>query len=255
MGSLKTVLFAAALSGVSAPVMVADLLPPPPPVGGAAVVSELGTGWYLRGDVGYVDYSKPKEELGYSVGLPFDSIKLDNTWSVGGGLGYAFNGWFRADVTADYRADADITALSSGSNYVNGFSTDTLKLESTTVLLNGYLDLGNWSGVTPYVGAGIGFAYNNLHSYWSRITCLTAICTAAFSQEPVQHVAGRKTNVAWALMAGAAVDLGMGLKADLGYRYVRIGEGKTELDTDGFGFKLKPLDAHEVRLGVRYMID
>jgi opacity protein-like surface antigen len=56
-------------------------------------------------------------------------------------------------------------------------------------------------------------------------------------------------------MAGAAVDLGSGFKLDLGYRFVRIGDAKTELDTAGFGFKLKPLDAHEARIGVRYMID
>jgi opacity protein-like surface antigen len=56
-------------------------------------------------------------------------------------------------------------------------------------------------------------------------------------------------------MAGAAVDIGMGLKLDLGYRYLRVGESKTELDSAGFGFKTKPLDAHEARIGVRYMID
>jgi opacity protein-like surface antigen len=158
-------------------------------------------------------------------------------------------------VTADYRADARITALSSGSSYVHGYSTDVLKLESTTVLLNGYLDLGNWSGVTPYVGAGIGFAHNNLNSYWSQITCLTVTCSSAFSQARVPHETGSKNNLAWALMAGAAVDIGMGLKLDLGYRYLRVGESKTELDSAGFGFKTKPLDAHEARIGVRYMID
>jgi opacity protein-like surface antigen len=84
---------------------------------------------------------------------------------------------------------------------------------------------------------------------------LTPVCSAAFSQARVAHESGSKNNLAWALMAGAAVDIGAGLKLDLGYRYVRIGESRTELDSDGFGFKIKPLDAHEARIGVRYMID
>ena len=171
---------------------------------------------------------KPREALGYSAGLPFDSIKLENTWSGGGGIGYAFNGWFRADLTADYRSEARIAALSSGSSYVHGYSTDTLKLETTTVLLNGYFDLGNWSGITPYVGAGIGFANNDLSSYSSKVSCLTVTCSSAFSQAAVAHERGTKTNLAWALMAGAAVDIGDGLKLDLGYRYLRVGENKTE---------------------------
>ena len=141
--------------------------------------------------------------------------------------------------------------MSSGSDYVHGFSTDALKLESTTLLLNGYADLGNWSGITPYVGAGIGLAHNRLHSYWSQVTCKTALCANAFSQARVSNPPGSKNDLAWALMAG----VGAGLKLDLGYRYVRIGDAQTELDNAGFGFRMQPLDSHEARIGVRYMID
>jgi opacity protein-like surface antigen len=255
MGSLKTLWSLAALLGLSAPAVAADMLPPPPPYESGPALSELGTGWYLRGDVGYVDYSKPKEALGYSAGLPFDSVKLENSWSVGGGVGYSINNWLRADVTADYRTDARVTALSSGSGYVDGFSTDALKFESMTFLLNGYVDLGKWSGVTPYVGAGVGLAHNRLHSYWSQVTCITAVCSAVYTSDRTMHPPGSKNSLAWALMAGAAIDIGSGFKLDLGYRYLRIGDTKTELDTGGFGFKVKPLDAHEARIGVRYMID
>jgi opacity protein-like surface antigen len=84
---------------------------------------------------------------------------------------------------------------------------------------------------------------------------LTPVCFASFSTARVPHEAGAKTNFAWALMAGAAVDIAPNFKLDVGYRFVRIGDGKTELDAAGFGFKVKPLDAHEARVGVRYMID
>ena len=32
-------------------------------------------------------------------------------------------------------------------------------------MVNGYVDLGTWSGITPYVGAGVGFAYNKLSGF------------------------------------------------------------------------------------------
>jgi opacity protein-like surface antigen len=57
------------------------------------------------------------------------------------------------------------------------------------------------------------------------------------------------------LMAGAAIDITSGLKLDLGYRYVNLGEARTRLDQFGVGTKLKAIDSHEVRVGVRYMID
>jgi opacity protein-like surface antigen len=123
------------------------------------------------------------------------------------------------------------------------------------VLLNGYLDLGKGWGVTPYVRAGVGLAHNRLHGYWPQVTCITAVCSAIFTWERVMNPPGSKNSLAWALMAGAAVDLRSGFKLDLGDHLVRVGDSKTELDAAGFGFKLKPLDAHEACVGVRYMID
>ena len=260
MGSLKNLMGAGvALAAMVLPAVAADYRMPssPPPMleEPAAIPAELGTGWYLRGDVGYIEYGKPVEAPGYSEGAPFDKITLPETYSIGGGIGYKFNGLFRADITVDYRADSQIKALSSGTNYVQGFSTDSLKLESTTALVNAYIDLGTWSGITPYIGAGVGVAHNLLHHYSSRVTCLTALCRANFSGASVPHPGGEKNSLAYAFMAGAAFDIGLGFKIDAGYRYMNIGEAKTKLDTDGFGVKLKPLDAHEVRVGLRYMID
>lgn len=263
MGSLKYLMAAGAaglaMAAGALPAGAADYRmgsgPPPMLEEPAGIPAELGTGWYLRGDVGYVDYAKPREAPNYSQGVPFDTITLPETFSVGGGFGYAFNGLFRADVTVDYRADSRIKALSSGTNYVEGFSTDTLKLESTTALVNAYIDLGRWSGITPYIGAGVGVAHNLLHGYSSRVTCFTDLCRASFSGQSVPHPGGAKNSLAYAVMAGAAFDIGLGFKIDAGYRYLSMGASQTKLDADGFGIKLKPLDAHEVRVGLRYMID
>lgn len=154
MGRLKTLWSIGVILGLSAPAVAADFSPPPPPPPGP-IVSELGSGWYLRGDVGWVEFSDPGK-LPLGAGLPFDRVGLRETWSVGGGIGYQINSWFRTDVTADWRNDAKFFGVNSGSNYVNGYSIDNGKIESSTLLLNGYIDFGRWYGFTPYVGAGVG---------------------------------------------------------------------------------------------------
>ena len=58
-GFLKVSALACSLAAVSA-ANAADLLPPPPDLGQDEVV-ELGNGWYLRGDVGYIDYASPRD--------------------------------------------------------------------------------------------------------------------------------------------------------------------------------------------------
>src|SRR5215207_7551774 len=74
---------------------------------------------------------------------------LRETWSVGGGIGYQINSWFRTDVTADWRNDAKFFGVNSGSNYVNGYSIDNGKIESSTLLLNGYIDFGAGTALRP----------------------------------------------------------------------------------------------------------
>ena len=52
VGTIKRTALAGLVAvATSAPALAADLLPPPPPPPPPVVV-EVGTGWYLRGDVG-----------------------------------------------------------------------------------------------------------------------------------------------------------------------------------------------------------
>jgi opacity protein-like surface antigen len=264
MDSRKILLSAVAMFGISAQASAADLFPPPPPMpAGGAAVAELGTGWYLRGDIGYVDYSKPQDTpFGVAV-PPLVHERLSNGWSAGAGIGYQLTSWLRADVTADVRNESKFYANSSRTNFIEGFSTDRAKFDSTTFLLNGYVDLGNWYGVTPYVGAGVGMAQNRLTSYTGQVTCIEASCGdptpgASYPLGPqgLTFIPSKTDrNLAWALMAGAAIDVGSGFKIDLGYRYLNFGDARTGLDAFGVGTKLKNLDSQEVRIGARYMID
>ena len=257
MGTLKAITVAGVMAASCASsASAADMLFPPQmgEVGRPGMV-ELGTGWYLRGDVGYVDYVKPKDGRDSIINADFDKTKLDDTWSAGAGFGYKFLNWFRADVTVDHRFPSNFEGKTSLTGYASDSRRDWGKLDSTTGLVNAYLDLGSWSNVTPYVGAGVGVAMNHLQDYRTRVTCLTIAC-GPLGDRPLVQVHPRRTyELAWALMGGVAVDVGGGFQVDVGYRYVNLGEASVRFDGADTSTRSKDLDAHEVRLGLRYMID
>jgi opacity protein-like surface antigen len=160
---------------------------------------ELGSNWYLRGDFSYRMY----DDVG-------PGLTLEDAAALGLGIGYKFNNWLRADITADYAFRTEFTGLPNA------------RFWNATTLVNGYVDLGTWWGVTPYVGAGVGASYNHLDvlagdSQWS---------------------------FAWAGMLGAAYHLSQNLSVDFGYRYVDLGS-VNNLD----------FTAHEFRVGFRYLLD
>jgi opacity protein-like surface antigen len=220
-------------------------------------VVEVGTGWYLRGDAGYVDYIALKDRRDAILDQSFDTARLKQTWSAGGGFGYKFLNFFRADVTADYRFESEFRGTSSRTGYVSDSRRDWGELETTTGLVNAYLDLGNWYGVTPYVGVGVGAAMNRLLEHRAQVTCITVTATCGtIGDQPAVGLRDRsKIDLAWALMGGIAVDVGGGFKVDAGYRYVNLGEIKTHATGAGAPTRTDDIEAHEVRVGLRYMID
>ncbi len=85
---------------------------------------EAGSGWYLRGDVGYANMSMP---LGVAPGYvsdhtspgPAQSLFSGNNMNfgalgAGAGVGYQFNKWFRMDTTLDWRQQHTLNVTSYG---------------------------------------------------------------------------------------------------------------------------------------------
>jgi len=159
----------------------ASPLPPPPPVDQPV---EFGTGWYLRGDVGYSNIPVPVVVADFA-----NNLGRTGAASGGIGFGYQYNSWLRTDfeidravfrpssaqapiwcpsgTVLDYPA-ATANVASPGTGTPAGFLYDpsetctpyvTAHLNRTTPMFNAYLDLGHWWGFTPYVGAGVGFSY------------------------------------------------------------------------------------------------
>lgn len=257
-GVSKPTLVGAMMIFAVAPAMAADILPDPIPVQPAPAFG----GWYLRGHIGMTNqaldnldtdlYRDPYISAhGWHDGGNFDSSPL-----FGGGIGYQFNEWFRADVMAEYRGKSDFRAVDwvtttfpgNPGTYTNDYSAQK---SEWLIMANAYADLGTFGGVTPYVGAGIGASRNTISGF-RDVNVLRG--GAAWAPEESQW------NLAWALHAGLGIAVTERTTIDLGYSFVSLGDARTgplanddpayTLPNDGFRFN--DLTSHDLKVGVRY---
>jgi opacity protein-like surface antigen len=234
---------------------------------------EVGSGWYLRGDVGYafdvslgdVSYTayNPVDDINSSAS--FTSASLDGNVTWGGGFGYRFTDYFRADATVDgFRADFNGSTVSD-------LPCDPFDLEDTTcrsdngsevsavsVMANGYVDLGTYVGFTPYVGGGLGMSYVSWSSLNDTTYCVdgpTDDCTTTGAFGGSSHPGENGWRFTYALMAGVAYDITRNFKVDLGYKYRNIDGGDMfgwdSANTFGDGTS-DNIQTHEVKVGLRY---
>jgi opacity protein-like surface antigen len=194
MGNEPMKAIAAALAGIAlaaTPSSAADLFgAAPPPIsfpGDAGPMAEVGSNWYLRGDIGLgldpattfsmAPIATPAQGAGV---LPFDgsvgSASRQTGFSGDIGVGYRFNNFLRGEATYDYRvgpsghnANTVICPQTLTAVGASGFLYDTtqtctgnlgLQQRNSTALASAYLDLGTYWGVTPYIGAGGGLNVN-----------------------------------------------------------------------------------------------
>ncbi|MGI8525369.1 MAG: hypothetical protein ACR2K5_04200, partial [Pseudolabrys sp.] len=122
--------------------------PLPPPVEQQTIVEKLYSGWYLRGDLGY----RGGTLTGAQSAAPFASpVENHLGTAVSGTLGAGIKSdWLRTDLTLDYATPQKYRGAIVAPGDV------TAKIQNTSLLFNGYLDLGAWWGFTPYIGAGAG---------------------------------------------------------------------------------------------------
>ncbi len=215
------------VAGVSAPVMAADYEPPIYVDEAPEYVPvEVGSGWYLRGDL---TYNVNDSEYDFVL----DGVATDNQ-RFGGmlGVGYHFSDMLRGDVTFNYVGRDEW-------NYNDG--TVSLEAENWVLggMVNAYLDLGTIAGFTPYVGGGIGLLT-------SKQSLAVTVPSLGLSDE----ISERQTKFAYALTAGASYLMTQNLSLDVGYQYLSSPDmnyidSTTFTVEDGF-------DYHQVKVGLRY---
>jgi opacity protein-like surface antigen len=200
------------------------MLPSPP------IAQEFFSDWYLRGDIGvrFNNFSG-----GSALGEPYTGFKQSEAVAFGGGIGTRVF-WLRGDITLDYAPEsrfAGATAIAS--------PDARAKLSALTTLFNAYVDLGAWYGITPYVGAGIGFTYLQPYS------------ASAFLLAPGDTVSNHGTvNFSWAAIAGLSFPVLRQVRVDVNYRYLAMGGARTSTDLGTIHYR--NMQAHEIRTGLRY---
>lgn len=246
-------------AALAADIIDAPIYEPIPEV----VPVEIGSGWYLRGDVSYdfeTEFEGEYSTFGNCGGTcaPVSSTIGYEEWSVEGGAnfavgaGYQFSDYFRGDLTATYWSH-DVEGIDYGLNCgTECGSTETTELTAWELMANAYVDLGTFAGITPYVGGGLGAVHVAYDDFESQ-----NFNAAGDYFAPDSFVGEESWRFAYALMAGVSYDLTQSLKLDAGYRYVNVegGDmfGKNELggvtggEDDGF-------DRHTIQAGVRYSL-
>jgi len=269
----------AVLTGLAAPAQAADLdeiiyaqeLPMTQPV-------EVGTGWYLRGDLGYSVRTRgaATNYTVFTAGPPaayasngFDTSLLDSKWSGSLGVGYNVTDYLRGDLTFEY-TKGSFTGTTSSLLPCTGLATgqcasvDTQGFKQYGFMANAYVDLGTVSGITPYLGAGAGITrvtWGSLNSDQSCVSVVGNVCGVGAATDST-HPGQQSWRFTYAMMAGMSYDLSKDLKLDLGYKYSRIkggaqfgydaataAAGATGIQSSDNGFS-----KHEVRVGLRYSL-
>lgn len=202
--------------------------------------------FYVRIDGGY---SWAMEPGLYQWDRSFITRDLEESWTLGGGVGMYFSRGFRADLTYDHRFEADVSGTTYGGGY-NG--TRRLGLSADVILANLYYDFQGHGMFTPYVGFGVGAARVQTTKGWAvdiGCGCGTGFATGG----------GEDWNFAAAAMLGLNIKLHDRLSLDTGYRYVYMGDGHTtvaDLSSASTGgvIRVEDLTAHEFRVGLRWDI-
>jgi opacity protein-like surface antigen len=236
--------------------------PPAPPV------EEFG-GWYLRGDIGFsnqkvkrLDNVLDANNLSSNQNLGFDTAGI-----FGGGVGYQFNNWFRADVTGQYRGNSNFKGtdnITFNNGGVIGYGADTYSASKSEwlVLANAYVDLGTWWCVTPFIGAGIGGARVTVSNFTDQSVSSLFPPGSGVGPGTAYGDTASKWNMAWALHTGLAYKATPNMTVELGYSYVNMGSGVTgDLRSfDGTNriynpMTFKDITSHDLKLGVRWNLD
>lgn len=235
--------------------------------------AEMGSNWYLRGDIAYSVWNDLKADANWIDGEDIRGHQVSSSRSYGFGVGYNF-GWFRADLTFDYFDNANYSGRTAGNCGTGGActSTESVSFDATTGLINAYFDLGTWGGLTPYIGAGVGLAQVRFGQWTTVETCAVTglpnacpgyhgVPAGVSSTTSYMNPGERDIKVAYAAMAGFSYALTHNLSLDVGYRYVGFESGRAvDPYRNGAGVEAGAVDfdnmnTQEVRVGMRYVID
>ena len=128
-------------------------------------------------------------------------------------------------------------------------------------MANGYIDLGTWMCLTPFIGAGVGYARHSVTGF-SDVGYISD-GTTGFGYAANSDFAEWK--FAWAVHAGVAYNVNNNFKMELAYRYLNFGNVNTSIIDCANGgcstgggprayYTFREIDSHDIKLGMRWML-
>ncbi len=204
---------------------------------------EIGSGWYLRGDVAYlpdetyrnVDFGSPTVAYSEEERPVFASV----------GFGYHFNDYLRGDINFGILPGNEVAA--SEENPGVDIATARVENSARTAIVNGYVDLGTYVGITPYIGAGIGIMQSKFDAGMAYVDLVTPANNTSMADSKTQY------SLAYTLNAGLAYQISKNVAVDLGYQYMSAPDAEyARLDSAAAYSIHKGVDNHQVKVGLRY---
>ncbi|MER9294987.1 porin family protein [Mesorhizobium sp. M0621] len=212
---------------------------------------EVGSGWYLRGDVSYLAQKSFKNDNFAFTPASFSDKEDPIFASIG--FGYHFNDYLRADLNLGYLPGNKIGVGYDDSAIVIAPDTATvasssLKNYAFSGMLNGYVDLGTYVGITPYLGAGVGVVRSKRSLSASYFTD-----NSDPSDDFVLNDSKTRYSLAYTLNAGLAYQVSKNVSVDLGYQYFSAPDAEYVTAESLTSFPVhKGISNHQVKLGLRY---
>ncbi|MER9678201.1 porin family protein [Mesorhizobium sp. M0184] len=204
---------------------------------------EVGSGWYLRGDVSYLVQKSFKDEHFAFTPASFDEKEDPIFASIG--FGYHFNDYLRADLNVGYLPGNKIDV---GYNDGTTVASATLKNYAFSGILNGYVDLGTYVGITPYLGAGVGIVQSK-----RRLSASYFTDNADPTDDFVLRDNKTQYSFAYTLNAGLAYQVSKNVSVDLGYQYFSAPDAEYVTAESLTSFPIrKGINNHQVKVGLRY---
>ena len=188
---------------------------------------------------------------------------MGDVTTFGGGFGFQWNSWLRFDATADTarrpnsRRSAALPSSARGGRCFDAYDGNH---SAFVFMANGYIDLGTWMRLTPFIGAGVGVTR---HSF-SGLTDVgfNSDGTSAFGYASNNDFS--EWNFAWAIHAGVVYCLRQ-FQAGGAYRYMNFGNVNTSIiDCASGGCStgggpcafntFREFDSQDIKLGMRWML-
>ncbi len=165
-----------------------------------------------------------------------DRVEFDPSINIGGTGGFDF-GVVRLEGELSYK-HGEIRTITDQANGFK-FGNPDGSLGALAMMVNTFIDLHNYSPVTPYIGGGIGFAALHLSDTFGTDTTGRQLLYPSDDDTVFAYQAG----------AGLEIALNRRLSLDLGYRY--FGTSKARFDRDfNKTIRLK-FESHNGAVGIR----